>query len=98
MQPPRGIAITRHCNYELVITTEAQASGSGDMDSDVDELRVSEQDADPLDLLALEWRGSGSHKCALIVCVRVLHRQGRTRGAKRASKLAKAQINEPKML
>ena len=49
------------------------------MDSDVDELRVSEQDADPLDLLALEWRGSGAHKCALIVCVRVLHRQGRTR-------------------
>ena len=44
------------------------------MDSDVDELRVSEQDADPLDLLALEWRGSGAHKCALIVCVICLHR------------------------
>ena len=68
------------------------------MDSDIDELRVSEQDADPLDLLALEWRGSGAHKCAWKVCVRVLHQQERTRGAKRASRLAKAQINEPKIL
>lgn len=33
---------------------EAKAPGSGDMDSDVDELRLSEPDDDPLDLFALE--------------------------------------------
>ena len=33
---------------------EAKAPNNGDMDSDVDELRVSEQDDDPLDLFVLE--------------------------------------------